>query len=78
MTLKNYGKLPDIPANLIAFTTLDQSGYDKYVIYDSVLANSDKTPLTVSTSKETTPSLGTIQKKFNTVAPKQLFWHCFI
>lgn len=73
MTLKIYGKLPDIPAKLTAFTSLDQSGYDKYVIYDDVKAFSDKTPLTVSNDKETTPSLGTIQKKFNTVAPEQLF-----
>lgn len=73
MTLKIYGKLPDTPAKLTAFTTLDQSGYDKYVIYDDVKAFSDKTPLTVSNSKETTPSLGTITKKFNTVAPEQLF-----
>lgn len=73
MTLKIYGKLPDTPAKLTAFTTLDQSGYDKYVIYDDVKAFSDKTPLTVSNSKETTPPLGTIQKKFNTVAPEQLF-----
>ena len=73
MTLKIYGKLPDIPAKLTAFTSLDQSGYDKYVIYDDVKAFSDKTPLTVSNDKETVPSLGTIQKKFNTVAPEQLF-----
>lgn len=73
MTLKIYGKLPDTPAKLTAFTTLDQSGYDKYVIYDDVKAFSDKTPITVSTSKETKPSLGTITKKFNTVAPEQLF-----
>lgn len=73
MTLKIYGKLPDTPAKLTAFTSLDQSGYDKYVIYDDVKAFSDKTPLTVSTSKETKPSLGTITKKFNTVAPEQLF-----
>lgn len=73
MTLKIYGKLPDTPAKLTAFTSLDQSGYDKYVIYDDVKAFSDKTPLTVSNSKETTPSLGTITKKFNTVAPEQLF-----
>lgn len=73
MTLKIYGKLPDTPAKLTAFTTLDQSGYDKYVIYDDVKAFSDKTPLTVSNDKETAPSLGTIQKKFNTVAPEQLF-----
>lgn len=73
MTLKIYGKLPNIPAKLTAFTSLNQSGYDKYVIYDDVKAFSDKTPLTVSTSKETTPSLGTITKKFNTVAPEQLF-----
>lgn len=73
MTLKIYGKLPNTPAKLTAFTSLDQSGYDKYVIYDDVKAFSDKTPLTVSNDKETTPSLGTIQKKFNTVAPEQLF-----
>ena len=73
MTLKIYGKLPDIPAKLTAFTSLDQSGYDKYVIYDDVKAFSDKTPLTVSNDKETVPSLGSIQKKFNTVAPEQLF-----
>lgn len=73
MTLKIYGKLPDTPAKLTAFTSIDQSGYDKYVIYDDVKAFSDKTPLTVSNSKETTPSLGTITKKFNTVAPEQLF-----
>lgn len=73
MTLKIYGKLPDIPAKLTAFTSLDQTGYDKYVIYDDVKAFSDKTPITVSTSKETKPSLGTITKKFNTVAPEQLF-----
>lgn len=73
MTLKIYGKLPDTPAKLTAFTSLDQSGFDKYVIYDDVKAFSDKTPLTVSNSKETTLSLGTITKKFNTVAPEQLF-----
>lgn len=73
MTLKIYGKLPDTPAKLTAFTSLDQSGYDKYVIYDDVKAFSDKTPLTVSNSKETTLSLETITKKFNTVAPEQLF-----
>ena len=73
MTLKFYGKLPDTPAKLTAFTSLDQSGYDRYVIYDDVKAFSDKTPLTVSTSKETTPTLGTITKKFNTVASEQLF-----
>lgn len=73
MTLKIYGKLPDTPAKLTAFTSLDQSGYDKYVIYDDVKAFSDKTPLTVSNSKETVQSLGTITKKFNTVAPEQLF-----
>lgn len=73
MILKIYGKLPDTPAKLTAFTKLDREGYDKYVIYDDVKAFSDKTPLTVSNDKETTPSLGTIQKKFNTVAPEQLF-----
>lgn len=73
MTLKIYGKLPNIPAKLTAFTSLDQSGYDKYIIYDDAKAFADKTPLTVSTSKETTSSLGTIKKKFNTVSPEQLF-----
>lgn len=73
MTLKIYGKLPNIPAKLTAFTSLDQSGYDKYVIYDDIKAFSDKTPLKVSNDKETTTSLGTITKKFNTVAPEQLF-----
>ena len=47
--------------------------YNNYVIFDDVLANSDKTPLTVSTNQETVPSLGTAKKKFNTVAPEQLF-----
>lgn len=73
MTLKIYGKLPNIPAKLTAFTSLDQTGYDKYIIYDDAKAFADKTPLTVSTSKETTSSLGTIKKKFNTVSPEQLF-----
>lgn len=73
MTLKIYGKLPDTPKHLTAFTSLNQTGYDKYVIYDDVNAFSDKTPLTVSNDKETAPSLGTITKKFNTVAPEQLF-----
>ena len=73
MTLITYGKLPEIPATLTAFTTLDKEGYNKYVIYDSDLANSDKTPLTVSTTKDFTPTLGTTTKKFNTVGTDQLF-----
>lgn len=73
MTLITYGKLPDIPATLTAFTALDKDGYNNYVIYDSVLANSDKTPLTVSTTKDVAPTLGTTQKKFNTVGTDQLF-----
>ena len=73
MTIVTYGKLPNTPEKLTAFTTLDQAGYNNYVIYDDVLANSDKTPLTVSTSGDVAPSLGTIKKKFNTVAPEQLF-----
>lgn len=73
MTLKIYGKLPNIPAKLTAFISLDQTGYDNYIIYDDAKAFADKTPLTVSTSKETAPTLGTIKKKFNTVAPEQLF-----
>lgn len=73
MTIITKGKLPSTPANLTAFTKLDQEGYNNYVIFDDVKANADKTPLTVSTSKETVPSLGTLTKKFNTVAPEQLF-----
>lgn len=73
MTLLTYGKLPEIPATLTAFTSLDKEGYNKYVIYDSDLANSDKTPLTVSTTKDFTPTLGTTTKKFNTVGTGQLF-----
>ena len=73
MTLITYGKLPVTPAKLTAFTALDQAGFNNYVIYDSVLANSDKTPLTVSTTKGVAPTLGTIKKKFNTVGPNQLF-----
>lgn len=73
MTLINYGKLPATPTKLTAFTALDQTGYTSYVVYDSVLANSDKTPLTVSTTKDVTPTLGTIKKKFNTVGTDQLF-----
>lgn len=73
MTIVTYGKLPNTPDKLTAFTTLNQAGYNNYVIFDDVLANSDKTPLTVSTSGDVTPSLGTIKKKFNTVAPEQLF-----
>ena len=73
MTLINYGKLPDTPTKLTAFTALDQTGYTNYVVYDSVLANSDKTPLTVSPTKDVTPTLGTIKKKYNTVGTDQLF-----
>lgn len=73
MTVITCGKLPNIPEKLTAFTKLDQDGYNNYVIFDDVKANADKTPLTVSTSKEVTPSLGTTSKKFNTVAPEQLF-----
>ena len=73
MTIVTYGKLPNTPEKLTAFTTLNQAGYNNYVIFDDVLANSDKTPLTVSTSEGVTPTLATIKKKFNTVAPEQLF-----
>lgn len=73
MTVITCGKLPNTPEKLTAFTKLDQEGYNNYVIFDDVKANADKTPLTVSTSQETVPSLGTITKKFNTVAPEQLF-----
>ena len=73
MTIVTYGKLPNTPEKLTAFTTLNLEGYNNYVIFDDVLANSDKTPLTVSTSGDFTPSLGSTKKKFNTVAPEQLF-----
>lgn len=73
MTLVTYGKLPDTPNTLTAFTALEKEGYNNYVIYDSILANSDKTPLTVSTTKDVTPTLGTTPKKFNTVGTDQLF-----
>ena len=73
MTIVTYGKLPNTPEKLTAFTTLNGEGYNNYVIFDDVLANSDKTPLAVSTSGDFTPSLGTAKKKFNTVAPEQLF-----
>lgn len=73
MTIVTYGKLPNTPEKLTAFTKLDQEGYNNYVIFDDVKANSDKTPLTVSTSKDVAPSLGTLTKKFNTIAPEQLF-----
>ena len=73
MTIVTYGKLPNTPEKLTAFTTLNGEGYNNYVIFDDVLANSDKTPLTVSTSQDVVPSLGTNKKKFNTVAPEQLF-----
>ena len=73
MTIVTYGKLPNTPDKLTAFTTLNLEGYNNYVIFDDTVANSDKTPLTVSTSQETVPSLGSTKKKFNTVAPEQLF-----
>ena len=73
MTLVTYGKLPNTPDKLTAFTTLNQTDYNNYVIFDDVMANSDKSPLTVSTTQETVPTLGTTKKKFNTVAPEQLF-----
>lgn len=73
MTIVTYGKLPNTPDKLTAFTTLNLEGCNNYVIFDDVLANSDKTPLTVSTSGDFTPSLGTAKKKFNTVATDQLF-----
>lgn len=73
MTIVTYGKLPNTPDKLTAFTTLNQAGYNNYVIFDDVVANSDKTPLSVSTSGDFTPSLGSTKKKFNTVAPEQLF-----
>ena len=73
MTIVTYGKLPNTPEKLTAFTTLNLEGYNNYVIFDDVFANSDKTPLTVSTSADFTPSLGSTKKKFNTVAPEQLF-----
>ena len=73
MTIVTYGKLPNTPDKLTAFTTLNGEGYNNYVIFDDVLANSDKSPLTVSTTQETVPTLGTTKKKFNTVAPEQLF-----
>ena len=73
MTIVTYGKLPNTPEKLTAFAKLNLEGYNNYVIFDDVFANSDKTPLTVSTSQETVPSLGTTKKKFNTVAPEQLF-----
>ena len=73
MTIISCGKLPNTPDKLTAFTTLDQAGYNNYVIFDDVFANSDKTPLTVSTSGDFTPSLGTAKKKFNTVGTDQLF-----
>ena len=73
MTIVTYGKLPNTPEKLTAFAKLNLEGYNNYVIFDDVFANSDKTPLTVSTSQETVPSLGSTKKKFNTVAPEQLF-----
>lgn len=73
MTVITCGKLPNTPNKLTAFTKLDQEGYNNYVIFDDVKANSDKTPLTVSTNKDVAPSLGTLTKKVNTVAPDQLF-----
>lgn len=73
MTIVTKGKLPSTPGKLTAFTKLDQEGYNNYVIFDDVKANSDKTPLTVSTSGDVVPSLGTVTKKFNPVGPDQLF-----
>ena len=73
MTIITCGKLPSTPEKLTAFTKLDQEGYNNYVIFDDAKANADKTPLTVSTSKDVSPSLGTLTKKFNTVEPEQLF-----
>ena len=73
MTIISCGKLPNTPEKLTAFTTLNLEGYNNYVIFDDTVANSDKTPLTVSTSADFTPSLGSTKKKFNTVAPEQLF-----
>ena len=73
MTIVTYGKLPNTPDKLTAFTTLNLEGYNNYVIFDDTVANSDKTPLTVSNSQETVPTLGSTKKKFNTVAPEQLF-----
>lgn len=73
MTLKIYGKLPDTPSKLTAFSSLDKEGFNKYVIYDDVFENSDKTPLTVSTSEDFKPTLGKKKKTFSTVAPDQLF-----
>ena len=73
MTIVTYGKLPNTPEKLTAFAKLNLEGYNNYVIFDDVMANSDKTPLSVSTSEDFTPSLGTNKKKFNTVAPEQLF-----
>lgn len=73
MTIVTYGKLPNTPEKLTALTSLNQAGFNNYVVFDDVLANSDKTPLTVSSSGDFTPSLGTNKKKFNTVAPEQLF-----
>ena len=73
MTIITCGKLPNTPDKLTAFTTLNLEGYNNYVIFDDVMANSDKSPLTVSTNQETVPQLGTTKKKFNTVAPEQLF-----
>ena len=73
MTIVTYGKLPNTPEKLTAFTTLNKEGYNNYVIFDDTVANSDKTPLTVSTSGDFTPTLGSTKKKFNTVAPEQLF-----
>ena len=73
MTIISRGKLPSTPNKLTAFTKLDQEGYTNYVIFDDVKANADKTPLTVASSKDVAPSLGTLTKKFNTVGTDQLF-----
>lgn len=73
MTVITCGKLPNIPEKLTAFTKLDLDGYNNYVIFDDVKANTDKTPLTVSTTKDVSPTLGTLTKKFNTLGADQLF-----
>ena len=73
MTIVTYGKLPNTPDKLTAFAKLNLEGYNNYVIFDDTVANSDKTPLTVSTSGDFTPTLGSTKKKFNTVGTDQLF-----
>ena len=34
MTIVSYGKLPNTPEKLTAFTTLNKEGYNNYVIFD--------------------------------------------